>query len=220
MIDLISALKDFHVPSLFIIFGFILLLNALGINIFKAEGKNVNKKISAMLGAFFIVAGIVLYAIPSQPKNMQQTATSNPAWNGYSRECEYPDNHTSGQMLQRANASGKKVHGQFGCDANEFKAQAGFVEYRNIRTPNLSNIFLKLRYSKHGPTLAPIEVFFDKEKAPRLTIYLDDQGDWNKFAIKDSIGLGEITNGLHTLILKSKGQDFGVADLDRLELFK
>lgn len=220
MIDLLSALKDFHVPSLFIIFGFILVLNALGISIFKTEGKNVNKKISAILGSFFIMLGIVLYAIPLHPQNTTQTASSNPSWKGYSRECEYPDNHMSGQMVQRANASGKKVHGQFGCDANEFKAQAGFVEYRNIRTPDLSNIFLRLRYSKHGPALVPIEIFFDKEKDPRLTIYLDDQSDWNKFAIKDSIELGEIKSGLHTLILKSKGQDYGVADLDRFDLFK
>jgi len=220
--DLFNDLKDFTAPSLFIFFGFILVLVSLGLipSILK-ESQNVNKKLIAILGSFFILLGVLLFAIPSQTKNAHDKAQRpNLAWRGYPRECEYPDNHTIGQAIYRKNASGEKVHGQFGCGSKEFEAKAGYVEYRNIRIPELSNLFLRLHYSKHSESSVPIEIFFDKEKERRAAIYLENQSDWNKFAVKDSISLGNIQSGLHTLIFKTKGQEYGVADLDKFELFK
>gem|GEM_PF-5670782 len=219
--DLFSDLKDFTAPSLFIFFGFILVLVSLGLipSVLK-ESQKVNRKLIAVLGSFFILFGVLLFAIPSQTKNTQhETQNQNLAWKN-SRECEFPDNHTVGQTIYRKNASGEKVHGQFGCGTKEFEAKAGYVEYRNIRIPELNNLFLRVHYSKHSESSVPIEIFFDKEKEQRIAIYLENQSDWNKFAVKDSINLGGIKSGSHTLIFKTKGQEYGVADLDKFELFK
>lgn len=161
-------------------------------------------------------AGIGLQQQPNSNVSLSQT------WSGYQRECEYPDNYTVGQMLHRSNASGKAVHGQFGCDSKKdsWQAKAGYVEYRNIRIPALRNIFLRLHYSKNSESSIPIEIFFNKESKPRIAIYLEDQGDWNKFVQIDSISLGDLEEGSHTLIFKTNGQEYGVADLDKFELFK
>jgi len=180
----------------------------------------VNKKLAGSLAILFLISGIVLYAVPSNTQVSQNPEKKDVTWNGYSRECEYPDNHSVGQMIHRSRASGQKVHGQFGCDSKEFFAKAGYVEYHKIKTPKLDNLFLGLYYSKNSESSQPIEIYLDNEKQPRISFFPENQGDWNKFSSKDSIGLGEVEAGLHTLIFKTSGQDYGVLDLDKFYLFK
>ena len=140
-------------------------------------------------------------------------------WETYERECEYPDEATVGQMMQRPNASGAKVHGQFGTTASPpFPGQSGYVIYKNINLPPLDQLYLKLRYSKFSPSSVPILVYLDNETTPRASIYPVDQHDWNQFTVTEPILLGSVKRGNHSLRFSTEGQQYGVADLDKLFL--
>jgi len=127
----------------------------------------------------------------------------------YQRECEYPDAFTVGTMIYRSNASGGKVHGQFGINS-------GYAEYGGIETLKTYHIKLRVSYSKYSHAIVPIQVKIDnKIKASFQPI---NQGDWNVFATTSEIDLGNIVGGVHTIRFDAAGQQWGVADLDKFTL--
>jgi hypothetical protein len=136
------------------------------------------------------------------------------------RECEYPDWSGTGQLIARGHASALNVHGQFGA-ANEppWAAQPGYAIYKNIRVPQRMAVTMQLRYSKNTPASVPIQIFIDEQTAP-ITLYLPDQGDWDKFTDTERIDLGELDSGAHTIKIFTAGQQYGVADLDKITLAK
>jgi DNA-binding CsgD family transcriptional regulator len=137
----------------------------------------------------------------------------------YERECEYPNESTVGQMIQRSNASFKKTHGQFGStDGEPWAAKPGYVVYKDINTPHSSHLFLKLRYSKNSPGAISILVYLDDEIQPRVSILPIDQQNWNRFTWSEPYSLGEVESGIHSLKFLTEGQQFGVADLDKFVL--
>jgi DNA-binding CsgD family transcriptional regulator len=140
-------------------------------------------------------------------------------WTQYERECEYPDQATVGQAIARSNASGLAVHGQFGTiSAEPWSASSGSVTYRNITTPDVAQLLLKVRYSKNSPSSAAVLVYLDEEEIPRASFIPKDQKDWNKFVWTESIFLGDIRAGVHSIRFATEGQKFGVADLDKFVL--
>ncbi len=92
--------------------------------------------------------------------------------------------------------------------------------YKGINIPQTGQLFLKLRYSKNSPSAAPILVYLDNEPEPRASIFLVDQQNWDQFTWTELIPLNEVGRGVHTLKLATVGQDYGVADLDKLALTK
>jgi DNA-binding CsgD family transcriptional regulator len=138
------------------------------------------------------------------------------AWS-YEREGEYPDDSTVGQMLERTNASGSKVHGQFGTVA-AWPAKSGFVKYNNIKIPQTDHLYLKLRYSKYSSSSVTILVYLDDELSPRAIITPVEQGNWDKFVWTDAIDLGSVVSGTHSIKFYTDGQVYGVADLDKFIL--
>ncbi len=157
-----------------------------------------------------VLAGVLVYLI-----------TRPSPWESYERECEYPDQATVGQLIYRSNASGAKVHGQFGTTADApWPAKSGYVVYKGISIPQTGQLYLKLRYSKNTPSAAPILVYLDDEPEPRASIFLVDQQNWDQFTWTEPIPLSEVRSGVHTLKLSTVGQDYGVADLDKLVLTK
>jgi len=141
------------------------------------------------------------------------------AWDGYERECEYPDEVTVGQMVERANASGGQVHGQFGTTGSPpWSAVPGIVTYVNIRTPRAERLYLIFRYSKNSPATTPVLISLDDEPFPRASIYLLDLQNWEQFAWTVPIDLGAVGGGVHSIEFSTEGQSYGVADLDQLIL--
>lgn len=137
------------------------------------------------------------------------------------REAEYPDQSSTGQMIHRSNASGGQVHGQIGCASDApWPAKSGYVKYANLKTPQTDHLYLVLRYSKHSPPSVPVDIYVDDEAQPRVSFRPDDQGDWNRFAVSNEIDLGSVTEGTHSITLKVEGQQYGVFDLDYLVLKK
>ena len=135
----------------------------------------------------------------------------------YEREAELSDAFTVGQVMDRSEASGGKVHGQFGTVA-AWPAQPGSVTYNEITLLETADLYLKLRYSKNSPTSVPILVFLDGETIPRQSLFPKDQGDWNRFAWTEAIDLGRVDRGVHSLTFFTEGQVYGVADLDKFIL--
>lgn len=135
----------------------------------------------------------------------------------YEREGEIPDGYTVGQTLTRSRASQLNVHGQFGT-VPAWPAQGGYVRYDGVLTPQLSHLYLKLRYSKHSPPTAHIEVFIDDEPEPRAALAPLDQGDWDRFVWSEPIDLGRVGFGEHSIRFATVGQEYGVADLDLFTL--
>lgn len=136
----------------------------------------------------------------------------------FTRECEYPDEYTVGDMIWRGGAYGSKVHGQFGCDGRYWSAKEGYVKYNTTELHSAERIYLVLRYSKNSPSRTSIEIFLDEETDPRATIFPENQGSWNKFVETDPIDLARITEGTHTITFSTEGQSYGVADLDKFTL--
>lgn len=137
----------------------------------------------------------------------------------YERECEYPDEATVGQTIWRSNASDSKVHGQFGTVADSpWPAGSGYVKYRDINIPQVNRLYLKLRYSKYSSSSVPIMIYFDDEPTPRATLYPMDQGSWDQFAWTEPILLGSVVSGTHSIVFFTDGQQYGVADLDKIVL--
>lgn len=118
-------------------------------------------------------------------------------------------------MIERSNASGVRVHGQFGTvDSSPYPAKSGYVKYRNIDIPQSDQLYLDLTYSKWSPSSVPILVYLDGESTPSATFHPADQGDWNRFASTGPINLGSVDSGVHSIQFYTDGQQWGVADLD------
>ncbi len=140
------------------------------------------------------------------------------AWR-YERECENPDEATVGQAISRSNASALTVQGQFGANSSAgWPAQSGYVRYTNIKIPQDFELILMVRYSKNSPSTEPISIYLDNEVEPRASFHPADQGDWNSFTWTEPISLGNVQSGVHSLMLITYGQQFGVADLDKIIL--
>jgi DNA-binding CsgD family transcriptional regulator len=140
-------------------------------------------------------------------------------WDGYERECENPDEASVGQMIERVNASGAQVHGQFGTMGGPpWPAVPGYVAYKNIRIPRVDRLYLIFRYSKNSPATTPILISLDDEPFPRASIYLLDLQNWEQFAWTVPIDLGVVSGGVHSITFSTEGQPYGVADLDQLIL--
>lgn len=144
--------------------------------------------------------------------------TPTPGLWSFERECEHPDNATVGNTINRSNASGLLVHGQFGT-VPAWPPQSGYVQYDNISLSQTGELYVKLRYSKHSPTTIPIFVFLDDEQSARAAINPSNQGDWNIFAWTEPIPLGSVDAGVHSIKFYTDGQQYGVADLDKFVLF-
>ena len=145
--------------------------------------------------------------------------TRTKAWENYERECEYPDEASVGQTIERSNASGSKVYGQFGTDEEPpWDAKPGDVVYEHIDIPEMMTLFLQIRYSKSSPPSVPILVYLDHESAPRASIYPKDLGNWDQFAWTEPAYLGKVKSGRHSIKLSTRGQQYGVADLDQFLL--
>jgi hypothetical protein len=159
--------------------------------------------------------GYNVLAPDQSPQITSPTPSSNSTSSIYERECEYPDEYTIGQMIWRSNASGTKVHGQFGTlGSSPYPAQSGYVKYTGIRLPKSDQLILKLRYSKYSSSSVPILIFLDDEPTPRASFYPTDLGNWDRFAWTEPILLGDVAAGDHSLIFSTEGQQYGVADLD------
>jgi hypothetical protein len=162
---------------------------------------------------------------PTSTPTSSFTPTSTPTpptpipWEKYERECENPGTSTVGQTIARSNASGAKVHGQFGTtDSAPWPAKSGYVTYRNINLPQLAQLYIQLTYSKSSPSSVPILIYLDNEPTPRATVDPINQGNWNQFTSTAPILLGSIENGIHSLKFYTDGQPYGVADLDKFIL--
>jgi DNA-binding CsgD family transcriptional regulator len=153
----------------------------------------------------FLIAVIVLTFMPS----------SKTAWT-YEREGEYPDESTVGQVLQRSSASAEMVHGQFGT-VPAWPAKSGFVKYNNIEIPQTDHLYLKLRYSKYSSSTVPILIYLDDVLSEQAITPID-QGSWDKFVWTESIDLGSVERGVHSITFYTDGQEYGVADLDKFIL--
>jgi hypothetical protein len=157
---------------------------------------------------------------PTPTATSMPTVTPAPVPWTYRREGEHPSHHTVGTTLSRANASGTSVHGQFGCaDEEPWPALAGEVSYVGILVPqDTEHLTLRLRYSKHSPPSVPIEVYLNDEAEARASFTPRDQGGWLRFAWTPELDLGVAQQGEHSLKLTTAGQQFGVIDLDVIEL--
>lgn len=136
-----------------------------------------------------------------------------------SRSCEDPDESTVGQTLARPDALERKVHGQFGTAVSStWPAKPGYVSYAHLFIPALDHLYLRLRYSKYSPSTVPILIYLDNEPTPRATLYPLDQGDWDRFIWTESIFLGNVAVGIHSIKFSTEGQQYGVVDLDEFIL--
>lgn len=163
-----------------------------------------------------VLLGVIMLAVILVRLFPEETLAPTPQLGQkYERECENPDASTVGQMIWRSNASGSKVHGQFGTtSAAPWPAKSGYVQFTNINLVPTDHLSLKLRYSKNSPSSAPILIYLDNETTPRATIYPTDQGNWDQFVWTEPIFLGSIGSGVHSIKFSTHGQQYGVADLD------
>ena len=135
------------------------------------------------------------------------------------RECEYSDGSNVGQVIWRSEASGLKVHGQFGtAGVPPWDPKPGYVVYGNIAISQSGPLSVTLRYSKYSSATVPIMIYVDDESTPRASFYPVDQGSWDQFAWSDPIPLGIVTSGVHSIKFFTAGQQYGVADLDEFVL--
>ena len=133
----------------------------------------------------------------------------------YEREAEYPTSATVGKPIWRSNASGSRVHGQFGVtEASGWPAQPGEVNYAGIEVPAAAHLYLTIRYSKNSPSSVPISIYLDSEATPRTTYLPINLGNWNTFGDSPQLDLGVVDTGSHTIKFVTTGQQYGVADLD------
>lgn len=175
------------------------------------------KKRKSFTWIIWIIVVLLLIGIATSAALLMLSSNTAP-WR-YEREAEFPDEFSVGQDLDRSEASGAKVHGQFGTQSFEpWSPQTGFAKYYNIEIPKNGSLYLQLRYSKFSKSSVPILVYLDDEQNPRASIYPTDQGDWNKFTETGWIPLGEIRKGIHALRFFTNGQQYGVADLDKFTL--
>lgn len=173
------------------------------------EQAKPNLKLYKWISALSVIGILILASLFFEPKK---------AW-AYEREAEFPNDFSTGEILDRSNASEKKVHGQFGSQSTSpWSAQPGFVLYNKINIEQSGPLYLQICYSKFSKSSVPMQITIDEEATPRESIYPIDQGDWNKFICTEWIALGEITKGLHSIKFFTNGQEFGVADLDKFIL--
>lgn len=175
----------------------------------KTGATRKNNKTFTVLSILSVIGILVIAVLYLQPQK---------AWT-YEREAEFPDEFTIGQDLDRSNASGTKVHGQFGSQSTApWSAQPGFVKYYDINITQKGELYLQIKYSKYSKSSVPILIYLDDEQDPRKSTYPADQGDWNKFTWTEWIPLGEIAKGTHSIKFFTNGQEFGTADLDKFIL--
>ncbi len=174
------------------------------------EKSVLTKPVTSRLFKTLLFTGIALAAV------LIFLFIKNRTWD-YEREGEFPDELTVGQTLERSNASGEKVHGQFGV-IPAWPAQPGYVKYNNINIPKTDHLYLRLRYSKFSQTSVQILIYIDEEPDPRASILPKDQGDWNQFIWAEPILLGKMERGVHSIKFYTDGQEYGVADLDKFIL--
>lgn len=154
---------------------------------------------------------------PTPTATNTPTPTPSPTPWSYKREAENPSTSTVGKKINRTNACQKRVHGQFGTeDIPGFPSKAGLVEYADIDIPETDVLYFKMRYSKNSSSSTPIEIYIDDNL--RTSFRPFDQVNWNGFSCTEAIDLGSVTGGKHKLTLRTAGQRFGVADLDKFEL--
>src|SRR5262245_8464438 len=173
-----------------------------------------------ILGGGGLIAIIVAYiSSPPLPSPGPNPLPPKPDTKLYSRECEYPDNFSVGMMIYRSQASEEKVHGRFGAiDQPPYEAKSGYVEYQRINLPDVQNLKLTIKYSKNSDSSVPIEIYIDHESKPRSSFFPKNQKDWDRFAWSDELLLGKVISGLHSIKFVTKGQQYGVADLDQFIL--
>ena len=169
-----------------------------------------------------VLAGFVIgviFGVTLSVAVWQVVSSRRTVWEGYVREAEHPDHYSVGQTLSRTQASAGEVHGQFGCEGESpWNVKSGDVQYDNIRTPALDNMYLNLHYSKYSSSTTDILVYLDREPVPRATIRPVDQQDWNRFVWTGLISLGDVKAGDHSIRFYTDGQQYGVADLDQFYL--
>jgi DNA-binding CsgD family transcriptional regulator len=184
-------------------------------------GKSLNRyKIPTTIGILLAIVLLILLLMFNAPEESVPSVAPT-VWESFERECEYPDESSVGQMIWRSNASGSKVHGQFGTSPSDpWPAQSGSVTYKNISLPQTDQLYLRLRYSKNSPAIAPILIYLDNEQDPRASISLVDLQNWDQFTWSDPIFLREVSGGTHSIKLYTVGQQYGVADLDKIILTK
>ena len=129
----------------------------------------------------------------------------------YTREGEYPNGSTTGEMIFRGNAEKQRVHGAIG------EKKSGYVQYDNVFELNTpQTVVLNIRYSKHSEPTNSIDVFLDNEPEPRASFTPAVTGDWNDFILSKNITLGNVGKGNHSIRFLFKQQEYGVMDLDQL----
>lgn len=174
-----------------------------------------------------LILAVMLAAIPiifwlttGWPLMPQPSPTPTPMpFEGYERECEYPDAQTVGQMIWREKASAAMVHGQFGTTAGSpYPAKPGYVIYNDVILQSTSHVYLKLLYSKNSPASVSILIYLDEEQDPRARLSLVDQHNWDQFAWTAPVSLGPVDSGTHAIKFLTNGQEYGVADLDKFIL--
>ncbi len=172
----------------------------------------MDKRAVAILGILLLVAILVISIII-----ILIICTLKP--NNYERECEDPDDSTVGALIYRSNASGGKVYGQFGCEsASPWGAQKGYVKYSSIQLHATEHLYMTVRYSKDSPSTTLIYIHLDDETVTRASFLPENQGDWNSFNQTEKIDLGGVTEGIHSIKFSTRGQKYGVADLDKFTL--
>jgi hypothetical protein len=136
-------------------------------------------------------------------------------------EAENPDEYTTGNpTVWRSEASGLKVLGQFGCKTyHPYEAVSGYSTYIIQGIPATDHLFIILIYSKNSSSTTAIELYMDKETVPRIKFTPINQGNWNSFT-KARYDLGSVANGEHFLRILTSGQQYGVADLDKIFLYE
>lgn len=146
------------------------------------------------------------------------TPSPSPTKKSYSiiRECEEVDDYTVGDPnnIIRSSASKKRVLGQFGCaGSSPYGPESGYATYK-VQIPETGNWFISVVYSCRNVHSVSIDIYVDDEQKPRASFYPENTLDWNSFQSTVKINLGAITAGPHTMIFKTNGAKYGVADLD------
>ncbi len=163
-----------------------------------------------------VMAGLIVWCAPHILNILDPQHADN--WI-FEREYEKTYQTLGGQIIQRANASGGRVYGQFGTiAAPPWTGTFGYVEYNRIKIPATDHLYLRVRYSKNSPTSTDIFILLDDESQPRASLQPNNQGDWNYFVWSRTIDLGSVERGLHSITFATNGQTYGVADLDKFIL--
>lgn len=131
MKDLLSSIVDTPIPTIFIIFGLMLLLLSLGVKITtKFITSNVNSRTSGALGFLFLMLGLFLYSFPFFINNKKQgedkkTSISKNI-NANDLLYDYKINHYVGKTAKDSDLLNKKMF------SNPDKRVTYRIDYENI----------------------------------------------------------------------------------------